>query len=93
MNNYSVVIDKKTGALSYSPWIRRGGMLLNREALDSNDPDHLYNAIISAGGNPTDYGIANPYAERYADKTREQLIDLVEQYKREIESIYRDGGK
>lgn len=42
-------------------WVKRGHMLLRRDALDGDDPDHTYHYIRKTYGvDPEDYGIAKP---------------------------------
>lgn len=44
--------------IEYSVWVKRGNMMVNRDALDGDDPDHTYNYIKNTYNvNPEDYGI------------------------------------
>jgi hypothetical protein len=46
-------------------WVKRGNMLVKREALDSDDPDHIYNYIKNElGVRPEDYGVEKPKVDR-----------------------------
>lgn len=38
-------------------WVKRGKMLLRRDALDGTDPDHTYNYLLAQGIRPEDYGV------------------------------------
>jgi hypothetical protein len=60
--------------VTVKPWIRRGGMLLNAECLDHDDPDHIYNQILSQGKQPEDYGIPHPLALEFNEWSRDELI-------------------
>lgn len=81
----------KNGALSYNPYVRKGGMLVLRSALHCNDPDFLYNYIKDHGYEPEEYGIFHPAAEEYANYTRAQLIAELVDLKDQLEIIYRSG--
>lgn len=43
-------------------WVRRGKMLVRRDALDPTDQDHPYNYVKSLGYNPEDFGIEKPHS-------------------------------
>lgn len=48
-------------AIKIPVWIKRGKMLIRREALNSDDPDHPYNWVLSnIGVRPEDFGIEKP---------------------------------
>jgi hypothetical protein len=50
-----------TKDLEMSVWVKRGQMMVNRYALDGDDPDHPYNYIKSKYNvDPEDYGIEKP---------------------------------
>lgn len=60
------------------PWINKGGgMMVNAEALDITDPDHVYNQILAQGKKPEDYGFNHPYAELYEDKTHGKRFKII----------------
>lgn len=47
--------------IEYSVWVKRGDMMIRREALEADDPDHIYNYIKNTYNvNPEDYGIEKP---------------------------------
>lgn len=74
-------------------WVRRGeGIMVHAEALDIDDPDHVYNQIIYQGKIPEEYGYHHPYGEEFKDKTREQLIQEIVNLKKEINNLYRIAG-
>ncbi len=72
-------------------WIRRGIVMVNAEALDYNDPDHVYNQIKAQGQRPEDYGYEHPLAQEFGHKKRSELIDEIFDLRKEINSIYRAG--
>jgi len=80
---------KEDGTLSYTLWVKRGNMIINRDALDFDDPDHLYNRIAELGLDPEAYGVSHPISEQYKDHTRSQLIKLIIDLKREVESLHK----
>jgi hypothetical protein len=71
-------------------WIKRGGMIVNRFALNHDDKDHPYNYIVSLGYKPEDYGMTHPLYDEYEGKTRSELIFEIDNLKREITSIYKN---
>ena len=71
--------------LSYDKFVKRGSMMQLRSALGLNDPDHLYNylkaspVLMEGGVTPEDFGVFHPVADKYKDKSKEQLIhDMTE---------------
>lgn len=70
-------------------WVKRGSMMVNAEALDFSDPEHLYNQILSQGKRPEDYGVFHPYREEFEDNTRDELIEKIIELRKEVESLYR----
>ena len=65
-------------------WVKRGIMRVNAECLDFDDPDHVYNQIIAQGKRPEDYGYSHPQKEKYANKSREELIEEIISLRKEI---------
>jgi hypothetical protein len=44
-----------------STWVKRGQMMVRRDALDADDPDHPYHYLQATYGvRPEDYGIEKP---------------------------------
>ena len=50
-------------------WVKRGKMIVRRDALNGDDPDHTYNYLKARGIRPEDYGVKpgpiDPYARSY----------------------------
>lgn len=46
--------------IEISVWVKRGMMLIRRDALDYDDPDHPYNFIKAQGLEPELYGYSKP---------------------------------
>lgn len=83
-----------TDEIEIRPWISKGGgMIVNAEALDITDPDHVYNQILAQGKKPEDYGFKHPYADLYEDKTRGELIHEIVSMRKEIEALYRESAR
>jgi len=83
-----------TDDIEIRPWIPKGGgLLVNAEALDIDDPDHVYNQILAQGKKPEDYGFNHPYAELYEGKTRGELIHEIVSMRKEIEALYRESAR
>lgn len=75
-------------------WISKGGgMMVNAEALDIDDPDHVYNQIIDQGGIPEEFGYEHPYTEEFKDKSRIELIIELVLLKKELNAIYKEGAR
>ena len=72
-------------------WVHRGGMFINTEGLEFDDPDHPYQQAKSQGVNPEDFGIINPRDAEFNSWTRARLIDEVIYLRREIEAFVRAG--
>ena len=50
-----------TSEIEVPVWVRRGGMIIRRDTLEFDDPDHTYNYIKDALGlKPEDYGVCLP---------------------------------
>lgn len=83
------------GSLSYSPWVKRGSMLYNRECLEHDDPNHLYNYLKTHGIRPEDYGIQHPLNElmdrEFRDKSRGELISEIMHLRKEMTSVLQSG--
>lgn len=76
-------------------WDPGGGSIILREALGAEHPEHLYNYIKAAGITPEDYGIKHPVEEaamaEFGHMSREELLQLCMQQRRELEACYRAG--
>lgn len=49
------------GSISYSVWVKKGKMMVNRSALPPDDPDHIYNYIKAKFGvDPEEFGVEKP---------------------------------
>lgn len=81
----------ENGDLRYTTWVRQGEMLVNREALHPNNPEHLYNYLLNAGITPENYGVKHPYDEMFAGKSRGELIAEVIDLREQLESAARHG--
>ena len=73
-------LENNNTELHYDKYVKRGSLMQLREALGLNDPDHKYNylknspVLQEAGLTPEDFGIFHPVADKYRDKTKEELI-------------------
>lgn len=84
-----VYIDNQ-GQLFYSQWVSKGMVMkVDRDCLDHDDPEHLYNEIITLGRDPADFGVTHPLAEQYKDYTREQLINMVAELSSEVTDLHK----
>lgn len=72
-------------------WVKRGGMLLNCEALEISDPDHIYNQIVRQGGIPELFGFEHPDARRFDGMTRHDLIARILELEAENLAMQRAG--
>ena len=83
------------GKLSYSAYWNTGTMLILREALDADHPEHLYNYLKRFDIMPEDWGVKAPLDEliesEYAGMSREELIIELVKAKKDIDSLYRAG--
>ena len=68
-------------------WVKRGIFLLNTEALDHDDPDHVYNQILQQGGKPELFGYRHPMAERFDTMSKDELIKLVLDLEHELKMV------
>lgn len=68
-------------------WVNRGEILVNTECLDFDDPDHIFNQIISQGGDPEKYGYKYPLNERFEKMSRSELIMKIVELERELNSV------
>jgi hypothetical protein len=84
--------DKRPDTIDIPVWVKRGSMLIRRDCLDGDDPDHTYNYVKDVMGfRPEDYGVYHPYDQEFASMSREQLIDEVIMLRRAVESYERMG--
>lgn len=76
-------------------WDTGGGSIILREALSPDHPEHLYNYLKRHNITPEDFGVRCPVdemaAQEYGHLTREELLNLVLEQRREIEAMYRAG--
>ena len=49
--------SKQPEYIEMSKWVQRGKLMVRRDALDANDPDHPHNYIKSLGYDPEIYGL------------------------------------
>lgn len=68
-----------------------GGRMVHCEALDINDPNHIYNQIKSQGARPEDFGYQHPYDSEFSEKSREELIEQIVELRREITAMHKSG--
>lgn len=73
-----------TTEITIRQWVKRGVFLVNADALDHDDPDHVYNQIKAQGVDPEDFGYHHPLHERFKDMSRSALIDRIIELEREI---------
>lgn len=77
--------------ISIKKWARKGGMLVNTDFLEWDDPMHPYNQAKAQGVEPEDFGIENPRAAEFDSWSRDRLIDEVLGLRKELDSLYRAG--
>lgn len=76
-------LEKDNTELHYDKYVKRGSLMQLREALGLNDPDQQYNylknspVLEAAGVTPEDFGIFHPVADKYRDKSKEELIAVI----------------
>lgn len=61
-------------SVTIRPWVRRGNMLVNADALEHDDPDHTFNQIVAQGRKPEDFGVSHPLDREFDGKSRGELI-------------------
>lgn len=84
------MIQSSDSDIEVPVWVKRGTMMVNRSALNPDDPDHIYNYIKDTLGKvPEHYGIQNPYNEEFGDKSRGDLIDEIISLRKELEGWAR----
>ena len=86
-----IVKVEEDGSLSYPHWVKKGIMLVNRSALDGDDPDHIYNVLVAEGFKPEEYGIRHPREVEFEKKTRSELIDEIIQLRSELLGYIKAG--
>lgn len=83
------------GTLTYSKWVRSGGMMYNRDCLEHDSPEQTYNYLKAHGITPENYGILHPLEEminnEFAGKSRGELVSEIFQLRKEVESMMRSG--
>lgn len=85
-------LRQMTDEMEIRVWVKRGIMMVNTEALDFDDPDHVYNQIKSQGKIPEDYGFYSPRHEEFKYKNRNELISEIVDLRKELNSVYRIMG-
>lgn len=89
--------EKKTpriepnGVLVFEQFVKRGMLKVNREALEWDDPDHVYNHLKLNGINPERYGYHHPQEKEFAGKSRSELIAEIVDLRKTILSYERSG--
>ena len=72
-------------------WKPGGGMMYNTECLDPDHHMHPYNQALAQGVRPEDFGIQNPYAAEFNDKSREELIEEVIDLRKQVLAYAKAG--
>lgn len=72
--------------LQYTEWVQRGAISVRRDALDYDDPDHLYNRIVALGYRPENFGVEHPLKLAFESYTREMLIDEIVNQRKELKA-------
>ena len=81
-----------TDELKVPVWVKQGDMLIRRDCLHHDDPDHTYNYVKTIlGVVPEEYGIEHPLVEEYGHLTKSQLISRISELEKEIESLICHG--
>jgi hypothetical protein len=75
--------------ISIRCWVKRGVMLINTYALEPDDPDHPYQQALAQGVRPEAYGLVHPDTERFAGKTRGELIEQIRNLEKELDAWQR----
>lgn len=76
-------LEKDNTELHYDKYVKRGSLMQLRAGLGLNDPDHQYNylknspILVEAAVTPEDFGIFHPVADKYRDKSKEELIAVI----------------
>jgi hypothetical protein len=65
-------------------WIHEGYMIIRADALEPEHPMHPYNQLLAQGVKPEDYGIEEPFADRFRRYTRSQLIRRIVELENEL---------
>lgn len=75
-------------------WVKRGGMILRRDCLDPDDPDHTYNYLKGKGIVPEDYGVYHPdvlEATELQALSKERMIKTILDLRKQILGYERAG--
>ena len=85
-------IKNKTESVNIKTFVSRGDMLINSACLPIDDPDHVYNQIKAQGLKPEDFGIEHPYAERFKNQSRQELIEQIIHLEKELTAFHQYGS-
>jgi hypothetical protein len=72
-------------------WVKKGGMLVRRDALDWDDPDHTWNYLEAQGLKPAEYGFEHPLEAEFKHMTRSDLIAELVNLRQRITVFLRMG--
>lgn len=75
-------------------WNTGGGMMIRRECLAADHPEHPYNYLKSHGFTPEDWGIYHgdtAAREQFRDWSKEKLISEVLELRKQLEACYAAG--
>lgn len=87
-----------TDEIEIKLWSKQGRMFINTEALEWNDPDHVYNQALEQikekgleGVSPEDFGLVHPLEQRYGHLSRGELYLEIERLKESLSRAFRMG--
>lgn len=82
-----------TDEVEIRQWVKRGIMMVNTEALDIDDPDHIYNQIRMQGKAPEDYGVEHPWHKEFGSKSRGELMAEIVDLRKELNLMYIESSR
>ena len=71
--------------ITMTEFVKRGKMIVRRDALDFDDPDHPYQVLKAQGVQPEDYGYYQPVCPCCgirADEARRKYMKMAEERER-----------
>ncbi len=79
-----ISINDIDGTITYDAYVKRGRISYLRQALEPDDPDHLYNYLSNNGIEPELYGIFHPIKNKeYEKMSRKDLIKEIYKIKKQ----------
>lgn len=89
-------LENDNTELHFDSYVRRGSVMILREALPLSDPDNLYNylknspILVEENLTPEDFNIFHPVTNKYKNMSVEELLTVITDLTIENQNLKRE---